>query len=398
MRLELKPLLNGSAPLPARQKWFLERGRRTLGRAPDCDWQVPEDQRSVSKVHCVIERDSQGYLLRDRSANGSKVDGIVVHEGEVARLTDQSRLELGNLAFLVEISGQKDEAMEDPAADLTVSDEPLTISAILADIAPGGSIATGILGERAVDEWAISIPGFKESKAVSRQVAIGWSGPPEIQSASKIIPDDWLSDLGTSSDYGSQIEHGAATRVSVPIGSARTLPVPDSAEHDPPSTALDDLPPASPVFQSDIDERLEPLLGRLEETIKDAFALLGLNAPLLQSRSAFPKQDLHETVTHRVEMLLGQQLKLNSALQALVHEAGRTLEPRVLEARVDAGQRGLAWNRGRRYWQAYKAQFEKNGKTLSILELFQDAMAHASGRAAGVPSGTAKQEGIRNEE
>ncbi|WP_105386341.1 FHA domain-containing protein [Neorhizobium alkalisoli] len=398
MRLELKPLPNGSAPLPARQKWFLERGRRTLGRAPDCDWQVPEDQRSVSKVHCVIERDSQGYLLRDRSANGSKVDGVVVHEGEVARLTDQSRLELGNLAFLVEISGRKDEAMEDPAADLTVSDEPLTISAILADIAPGGSIATGILGERAADEWAASIPGSKENKAVSRQVEIGWSGPPEIQSALKIIPDDWLSDLNSSSDYGSQIEHGAATRVAVPIGSARTVPVPDIAEYDPPSAALDDLPPASPVFQNDIGERLEPLLGRLEETIEDAFALLGLNAPPRQSESAFPEQNPHETVTNRLEMLLGQQLKLNFALRALVHEAGRTLEPRVLEARVDAGGRGLAWNRGRQYWQAYRAQFDKNGKTLSILELFQDAMAHASGRAAGVPSGTEKEEGIRHEE
>ncbi len=398
MRLELKPIPNGSAPLPARQKWFLERGRRTLGRAPDCDWQVPEDQRSVSKVHCVIERDSQGYLLRDRSANGSKVDGIIVHEGEVARLRDQSRLELGNLAFLVEISGQKDEAMEDPAADLTVSDEPLTISAILADIAPGGNIATGILGERAVDEWATSMTGLKESKAISRQVEIGWSGPPEIQSASKIIPDDWLSDLDTSSDYGSQIEHGAATRVSVPIGFARTLPVPDTAEYDPPSTPLNDLPPASAVIQSDINEGLEPLLGRLEETIEEAFALLGLNAPLLQSQSEFSKHLPHEMVTNRVEMLLVQQLKLNSALRALVHEAGRTLEPRVLEARVDAGERGLAWSRGRRYWQAYRAQFDKNGKTLSILELFQDAMAHASGRAAGVPSRTAKEEGIRNEE
>lgn len=398
MRLELKPLSSGSTGFPTRQKWFLERGRRTLGRAPDCDWRVPEDQRSVSKLHCVIERDSRGYLLRDRSANGSKVDGVIVHEGEVARLADQSRLELGGLAFLVEISGQKDAAIEDPDASLTVSDEPLTISAILADIAPGGSIATGILGERPEDEWAGSVFGSREGQGRSRHVEIGWSGPPEIQSVSKIIPDDWLSDLNPSSDYGSQIEHGTATRVSVPIGSARTVPIRNTPEYDPPSAKSEDLPAVSPVVQSYIGERLEPLLGRLEETVEDAFALFGLSAPAGLPQPGFSDRSADEALVYRVERLLEHQLKLNSALQALVHEAGRTLEPRVLEARVDAGRMNPAWGRDRRYWQAYRAQFDKNGKTLSILELLRDAMAQASGRTADAAPGIGKEEGIPHEE
>jgi hypothetical protein len=160
----------------------------------------------------------------------------------------------------------------------------------------------------------------------------------------------------------------------------------------------EDLPAVSPVVQSYIGERLEPLLGRLEETVEDAFALFGLSAPAGLPQPGFSDRSADEALVYRVERLLEHQLKLNSALQALVHEAGRTLEPRVLEARVDAGRMNPAWGRDRRYWQAYRAQFDKNGKTLSILELLRDAMAQASGRTADAAPGIGKEEGIPHEE
>ena len=51
------------------------------------------------------------------------------------------------------------------------------------------------------------------------------------------------------------------------------------------------------------------------------------------------------------------------------------MEPRILEARVDASARRLPWIRNRDYWQAYRLQFEKNGRPLSVREIFRMAMA-----------------------
>lgn len=381
MRLELRQIDSDGASSPGR-KWFFERGRRTLGRAPDCDWRLPEDQRSVSKFHCTIERDREGFLLRDQSANGSKVDGHIVHEGESARLADQSMVEVGNMAFKVRISGERDEDLEDPEAGLLLSDEPLTISAILADIAPGGRAAAGILGERVAEDWSVPVATGKEGASPSRNVEIGWNGPPEIRSATNFLPDDWNTDEG--SDYGSHLEHGSATHVSAPALRIRAVETLETVNDNvpPPEPLLDDFPRLSIGRGAELVERLEPLLGRLNEALDSAFATFEMEPPRAASEPDIFGRSREEALVIRAEALLDRQMRLNAALEELVREAGRQMEPRILEARIDAGSRGLrfapSWGRNRNYWQAYKAQFEKNGRAQSVREIFRDAMMRAS--------------------
>lgn len=370
MRLELREITKGASASAGRPKWFFERGRRTLGRSPDCDWQLPEDRRSISKLHCIIERDREGFLLRDQSANGSRVDGIALHEGEIARLSDKSRLEFGGLAFSVHISGEKDRDIEDPDAGLALSDERLTISAILADIAPGGGTATGILGERISDSWPLTATDAREGVSSSRTVEIGWSGPPEIRSASSILPDDWNAD---ESDYGSHLEHGSALHVAVPIAPGReAAEVDDSA----PQPVPDEFPTLSIGRSATFADRLEPLLGRLEEALENAYAVFEIDPP---PPAGEPNLDggREEALLARFEGLLGRQLKLNAGLGVLLQEASRMMEPRLVEARVDAGARRLPWRRDHNYWQAYRAQFEENGKDRSVLTVFSEAMRQA---------------------
>jgi len=380
MRLELRQI-DSEGTSPASRKWFFERGRRTLGRAPDCDWRLPEDQRSVSKFHCTIERDREGFLLRDQSANGSKVDGHIVHEGESARLADQSTVEVGNLAFKVRISGERDEDLEDPEAGLVLSDEPLTISSILADIAPGGRAAAGILGERVAEDWSVPVATEKEGSSPSRNVEIGWNGPPEIRSVTKFLPDDWNTDEG--SDYGSHLEHGSATHVSAPALRVRAVETLETVNDNipPPEPLLDDFPRLSIGRAGELAERLEPLLGRLDEALDNAFAVFEMEPPRPTSEPDIFGRSREEALVIRAGALLDRQMKLNAALEELVREAGRQMEPRILEARIDAGSRGLhfapPWGRNRDYWQAYKAQFEKNGRTQSVREIFRDAMTRA---------------------
>lgn len=384
MRLELKPVTTDVERSMDGQKWLFERGRRTLGRAPDCDWRLPEHQLSISKLHCTIERDRDGFLLRDHSANGSRVDGIAVHEGEVARLSDKSRLEVGGTVFSIHITGEKDLEIGDPDSGLVMSDETLTISAILADIAPGGRTATGILGDRDSRDLPHSAPGRTEGAASSRNVEIGWSGPPETRTATTILPDDWNTD--SASDYASRLEHGSATHVSMSVAHAK--PADDL------QTVNDNIaPPAlnqftAPVAGRPVEpaDRFEPLLAQLQEALGSAFAVFGVDALPPDSEPGIVRGSGLEALVARVEELLGQQIKLNSALETLVQESGRRLEPRVLEARVDAARPWLPWLpwlRHRSYWQVYRAQFEKDGKALSIRDVFRDAMTRVGDDASG---------------
>ncbi|PDS75635.1 FHA domain-containing protein [Rhizobium sp. L43] len=380
MRLELKEI-SSDATASGQSKWFFERGRRTLGRAPDCDWRLPEDRRSISKLHCIIERDREGFLLRDQSANGSRVDGVAVHEGQIVRLSDRSRLEVGGLAFSVHISGEKDREIEDPDAGLMLSDEPLTISAILADIAPGGRTANGILGERAADDWGLPEKAGKKGAASSRSVEIGWSGPPEIRSATQLLPEDWNSE---ETEYGSHLEHGSATHVAVPIAQRRAAPVIEIVNDNDPKPEAQEFPSLTIGRFEAFADRLEPLLGRLEEAVENSYAVFEMHAPSFDRQPDFPAGGTEEALLARIEALLGQQLTLNSALGALAQAAGQ-LEPRSLEARVETG----AWRRDRNYWRAYRAQFEKDGKSRSIQDFFRDAMI---GTQAG-PRPQDRQEG-----
>ncbi len=195
MRLELRQVEDAGVQ-NGPQRWYFELGRRTLGRSIDCDWHIPDATRSVSKLHCTIERDREGFVLRDESANGTKVDGVLVPEGETARLSDNSRLECGGFIFAVAITGEKIRDVEDPDAGLTLSDENLTVSAILADAVPGGRTATGIMGGREMGDWednaASSSLRRKDHTALSsRNVEIGWSGPPETTGIRPILPNNW---------------------------------------------------------------------------------------------------------------------------------------------------------------------------------------------------------------
>ena len=74
------------------QRWIIDQDRVTIGRRSDCDIVLPE--RQVSRCHAQIERDDNGYLLRDlRSKNGTHVDGEEVRETPY-RLKDGDEIQI----------------------------------------------------------------------------------------------------------------------------------------------------------------------------------------------------------------------------------------------------------------------------------------------------------------
>ncbi|OLP42541.1 FHA domain-containing protein [Rhizobium oryziradicis] len=399
MRLELRPKVKTDS----RQSiWAIEHGRRTLGRSRECDWQIEDDTRRVSKLHCTIFRDSKGFSLSDQSANGTVVDGKTLMEGETSPLKNGSVIDIRGHAFTVTIIGEVEEDLGDPVSSLPLSDESLTISSILSDIAPNGKTARGIMGERVAEEpWAVApTSSGKSGKTLTRNVDIGWSGPPEVKGSSTVLPDNWFED----EDYGSQLEHHNATRTVVSVAPPKRIKDVASDE-----AAIMEADPA-PVSRSDFDEifaepskpdskRVAPsacmdarllqtlakTLARLDAASADCFATLGMQS---DDAARLPVTDGAEIIRH-LEHLVERQRRLSDALERVMREASHTLDPRIVEARVDAEQPRLPFLRGRDYWSAYRQQFEEAGQTISIKDFIRRA---ATGEPAIAPEPAAEPE------
>ena len=74
------------------ERWILDRDYTTIGRSDDCDVVLPK--RQVSRHHAQIERDDDGYVLRDLgSKNGTYVNGRAVGE-EAYRLKDGDEIQI----------------------------------------------------------------------------------------------------------------------------------------------------------------------------------------------------------------------------------------------------------------------------------------------------------------
>lgn len=393
MRLELQPEASSASSRAGR--WVLERGRRTVGRSPECDWQLPEDERSVSKLHCLIERQGDRFILFDRSSNGSKVDGMWLRDGASAPLTDEGVVKLGNLSFRVLILGQKAVQQEDPDGKLTLSSESLTISSILSDIVPAGQMASGVMGPRETDEPFAFVQPQKSNASSSRNVTIGWSGPPEPEKQGKLLPDNWWEETEADNQFGHALEHTAAPRVSVSLSRAGSPNGSPQMESDPQTIEpeTDRLPARNSALPSGFEARLK----RLEQAMEQTLATLEMPVALPFDSNPF-LNPAGDPLTDRLSVLIAQQLRMNEALERMFKESGRLFDPRLLEARTD-GQSKLPFLalRDAGYWRHYRRQFEKDGRALSAADLLRKTYLTEEAEELESPN-SASEEGKRPDE
>lgn len=380
MKLELRFKdrdIRGPAP------FVLEHGTRLVGRSRDCDWQIDADDRRVSKVHCSVQRIRDAFEVTDKSANGTRVDGRVIQEGQSALLVDGSVIEMGGCSLSARIVGEPSEAIPDPSRAVRASEEPLTISAILADVSPGGQMARGILGRKDADGQLDDMLGAKKNRpTISRNVQVGWDSPPAPSSASggAVLPDNWFEE----DDFGTKTEHVAATKASVSIARPVARPtLSDDFEDvfaDDPTDDADDgddrksprtmTPPPSPAPDF---TRLKAAITALERTSEDCFALLDM-----QTGDEKPQgMQSEEKLAARLEALARNQQRFAELLETMFREATRRLEPRVIEARLDAVDNPLKRLVRPNYWKTYKAQFLQGEQPINIIEFLKNA-AHGT--------------------
>jgi type VI secretion system protein len=86
----------------------------TLGRAPDCDWVLPDPERYLSGHHAAIEYRGGHWYVIDRSMNGTFVNGATHALGKdrAYALRDGDRVRMGEYDFLVSITPDNDFAPE----------------------------------------------------------------------------------------------------------------------------------------------------------------------------------------------------------------------------------------------------------------------------------------------
>ncbi|MCF1472628.1 FHA domain-containing protein [Agrobacterium vitis] len=404
MKLELRP----EKPVTKGQTtWTLDYGRRTIGRAPACDWQVTDNECRVSKLHCTISRDRDGYILSDQSANGTLVDGKLLLEGDTIRLKHGASIDVRGYRFTVSITGEATPEAVDPDPTMPVSSETLTISSILADIAPNGTTARGLLGDRQVEEpWKQTRPSERgmsggaiqsdrradKEKSFTRHVDIGWSGPPQTDGMKPVLPDNWFDeDAG-----GSAMEHLAAPKTFVTIAppvrrSPQELPPPQE-ERSKPQDEFDavfadpeDQEPDARQSPSASDlqaERMMAALSRAQEALAESIAAFDLPGDAVPSLSPSGGTDL----AARLEAFAGQQEAFAAILQTMMQAAGRSLDPRLLEAKVDANSPvRLPFLAERDYWAAYRQLFQAEGRILSFRDFMRRAAMGEQAEEPAVP-------------
>lgn len=197
----------------------LSAGRLTIGRGPDNDWVLRDEERVLSKNHCVVEFKGGAFVVIDCSSNGVFVNesDAPIGRGGAAILADGDRLRFGAFAMRAQFVADDPppesadpflavlRSTDQPAADF--ADDPfppdpfpraagpVAFSAIPADDDDGfllpprpklGPIAAEAAWRRDNPEWN---PAADRDHVAGHEQA--WRSPTPAAGG---IPDDWEED------------------------------------------------------------------------------------------------------------------------------------------------------------------------------------------------------------
>ena len=89
----------------------LRDGRTVIGRSDRCDIALPGE--AISRIHCILERRTEGWWISDRSRHGVKINGESVDRHLLA---DKDELTLG--PYAARFSMQSETALRSPTASV----------------------------------------------------------------------------------------------------------------------------------------------------------------------------------------------------------------------------------------------------------------------------------------
>ena len=83
----------------------LHRRGAIVGRAPTCDWVLPDPAKHISSRHCQIAFDGRDYVLTDTSTNGTFLNGASVRMTDPHVIAQGDRLQIGPLLIEAKLTG-----------------------------------------------------------------------------------------------------------------------------------------------------------------------------------------------------------------------------------------------------------------------------------------------------
>lgn len=109
--MQLMLSLQGTSPIEGTTPTYtLSGGSAIIGRAPTTDWYLPDARRILSKTHCRLDRQPNGFTVTDLSTNGVLVNGEQVGYEQSRLLADGDKLKLGDFDLSVSITTGADAA------------------------------------------------------------------------------------------------------------------------------------------------------------------------------------------------------------------------------------------------------------------------------------------------
>jgi len=188
---------------------ILDKGSLTLGRGADCDWTLPDPDRTLSKRHCEVRFQGNVYVLRDTSTNGVFLNNakVPIGRGKSAVLGHGDVFRAAGFEFRAEMVGHGDapgavdgtRSFADPGSPLDRGG----IGALEGDSfdpfsTPSGSSGTdSLFPDAASDDWETD---WASAEAASAELHSGlgvvdFQAPPDTPIAE--IPDAFEGFIST---------------------------------------------------------------------------------------------------------------------------------------------------------------------------------------------------------
>lgn len=398
-----------------------------IGRAPECDWVIPDQTRHISGRHAIISYEAGQFYITDTSTNGVYLNGVeTLHKNQATPLADGDRLLMGQIHFLVRVELQAEAAA--PAGHAIP--KPTSFSA--------NPLNNGANPMEKVDEWAAQQkPAEAEqpqwhqnSSSMPDQVAPQHEpfDPPAVKAVSSDnaheLPENWWEEDEGQGPVPDAIPDKLPGKESIPPlpeweedSKTAIAPIPDAVKPKVDSTAaLKALADGLGVDWKELEKaggtefmRKAGLLLRIcmrgmvgasqaRASLKNEFRL---DMTLVHSKDNNPikfSANGEQAIKHLLTNEMGSFLSMDEALQEcfddiqhhqLAMMAGmqgafmdlmQTLSPQALEKRFDRNKAsGLSLgSKSARYWEAYRELHQDLLAEDDIFaSLFAEPFAHA---------------------
>lgn len=95
-------------PGAALQRYEIVRNSVSVGRGQECDWVLPDVDRTLSKIHCLLLKQGGRWFITDISSNGTWINGELLDPGLPRPIHHGERLILGEYEIEIWIQEHTD--------------------------------------------------------------------------------------------------------------------------------------------------------------------------------------------------------------------------------------------------------------------------------------------------